>query len=180
MGSNLIWGLDFFRVPFDAKNITSFIIFSNFFLTTLTVLREKPKTNKQKQLKKRKKRKRSASYNTELFHLHGQYLQLYSIFLKQKKSFANEKTSTPTRLAWYTNTTDVSLFGNINIATMMKHYCAVCKFRKIFTNLYLIPLKLYELTYRISSDQYMYIVHFSKCIWQLIGFLNHPHVFNCF
>ena len=72
---------------------------------------------------------------------------LYSNFLKQKKAFTNEKTSTPTELAWYTNTKAISLFGNINVAAVTNHYCAVCKFRKIFANLDLIPLIWYELTY---------------------------------
>ena len=35
--------------------------------------------------------------------------RLYSNFLKQKKAFTNEKTSTPTGLAWYTNRRAVSL-----------------------------------------------------------------------
>ena len=71
--------------------------------------------------------------------------RLYSTFFKQKKAFTNEKTSCPTGLAWYTNRTAVSLFGNINVAAITDQYCTAI--------------------YRISSDQYMYIVHFSKCIY---------------
>ena len=73
--------------------------------------------------------------------------RLNANLLKQKKAFTNEQSSTSTGLAWYTNTTAVSLFGNINVAAVTNHYRAVCKFRKIFANLYLIPLIWYELTY---------------------------------
>ena len=143
--------------------------------------RKKAKTNKQKQLKTRKKEKEVFRIIQSFFTCMANTYRLYSNFLKQKKGFTNEKTSTLTGLAWYTNRTVVLLFGNINISAVTNHYCAVCKFRKIFANLYLIPLIRYELTsYCISNDQYMYIVHCSKCIWQLIGFRNHPHVFNCF
>ena len=72
--------------------------------------RKKAKTNKQQQLKKRKKEKEVFRIIQSFFTCMANTYRLYSNFLKQKKGFTNEKTSTPTGLAWYTKTTAVSLF----------------------------------------------------------------------
>ena len=51
----------------------------------------------------------------ERFHSHDQQP---CKFMEQKKVFRQKKSSTPTGLVWYTNMAAVSLFWNINVATV--------------------------------------------------------------
>ena len=121
------------------------LLFLIIFFNDIDCVKGKSENKQTKTIKEKKKKRKKCiiqSFLTCMANTH----RLYSNFLKQKKGFTKEKTSTPTGLAWYTNRGAVSLFGNLNIAAVMNHYCAVCKFRKIFANLYFIPLIWYELT----------------------------------
>ena len=84
MGSNPHLGLGFFRAPFDAKNVSSYIIFNNVF-KDIDCVKEKCENKQTTTIKEKKKRERSVSYNTELFHLHGQHLLVVLKFFETKE-----------------------------------------------------------------------------------------------
>ena len=90
VGSNPIWCWDFFRVPFDAKNVSSSIIFNNVF-NDIDCVKEKSENKQTTSIKEKKNRERSVSYNTELFHLHGQHLLVVFKFFETKESVYKRK-----------------------------------------------------------------------------------------
>ena len=67
------------------------LLFLIFFFNDIDCVKEKSENKQTTTIKDKKKRERSVSYNTELFHLHGQHLQAVLNFFETKESVYKRK-----------------------------------------------------------------------------------------